>query len=177
MKFKVLKILCILLTVNCLWVEPHLIFRQSVNDSDVVGGGGRTGGLLGAISKISEISKDLRDGAHKMRDSVLSGICHTVHKLGSQETKVGSVLQEVSTEPVQTIPPYIDVRITFEDDEHENADRNDEPGTITVKTTTETPEATTVEITLDDRSLFDAPSPCPSNYRMAKDGNCRIVQS
>lgn len=174
MNFKVLKILCILLTVNCLWVQAHLIFRQSVTDSDAVGGGEPTG-LLGAITKIS---KDLRAGVHKMRDSVVSGIHHTIHKLGNEETKVEPVLQESSTEPEQCTPMDIDVRITFFDDVQDNADRNDEPGMIAVTTpTTQASEATTVEITLDNRALFDAPSPCPPNHRMAKDGHCRKVQS
>lgn len=171
MNFKALKILYILLLANCLWVQARFIFHQSVNDSDVVGGGGQTA-LLGAISKIS---KDFRAGAHKMRDSVLSGICHTIHKLGSQEAKVEQELQESTTEMVYDI----DVRNTFKDDEKENADRNDDPNAIAQKKTTITddPETTTVEITLDNRALFDAPSQCPPDQRMGKDGHCRKVQS
>lgn len=170
MNFYVLKILCILLTVNCLWVQAHMIFHQSVTGSDVFGGGGGQTGLLGAIRKIT---KDLRADADKMRDSVVSGICHTIHKLGSQEPQVEQVVQESTTKQE---PMDIDVRITFEDDVQENAERNDEPEAIAVNTT-EAPETTTVEITLDNRALFDAPSPCPPNQRMAKDGHCRKVQT
>lgn len=162
MNFKVLKIVCILLTVNCLWVRAHLIFHQSVPDSDVDGGDRRTG----LFRTITKITTDFKAGTDKMIDSV-SGIFHSMHK--HRETKVEPVLQESTTEPV----PIFDVRITFADEE-ENAERNDEPG---AKTTTDEPETATDEIKLDDRALFDAPLPCPPHQRMAKDGHCRKVQS
>lgn len=55
---------------------------------------------------------------------------------------------------------YNDTKIIFRDDNEEQDNMS-----------------TTTQFAIDTRSLFNAPSLCPKNQRMGKDGNCRIVVS